>query len=483
MSTLSSRADIAFRHAVRSSAHQTERASSTNAENRSTILSGRNIMPPLAILPNSTQVGVRQPSPRHASLTTHPHYEDDSDEEYDIWLDQVDAEAARPTDASIAQVDKTVRAARNRLRSEFGSANVEDHEREAIETPLRKWAFKVTKPLLEFQQAQVTADSTECQMCFETYGVQIPEGISEVALQLPCKHIFGDKCMQRWLAGSKQMECPYCRARLVPSVQVHGPCIATTWLRNMAQYLREIQSVRRQLLDRREEADEGVSRRLVNESIRARRAREAVLNENRPSSRRRITLSGPYQASSAQQRPLTTPGNTSGAQSPRTLRQRQGHSIHEDHTATPETGLWTASAEEQYQLERSSTQARAPLGQASVNGQLPLPGAGYLGIPDALAAPRSIYTANANESQAVLPRGDLFFPSGVPYEGYVGRNAVLGTDTTESSGALADGLSSGARQGYYYATQLNYYTTLGMPQPSSSSDPRYSHGDDLMNPS
>lgn len=423
-------------------------------------------MPPLAILPNGTQ-GARQAFPRHATLPTHPQYEDESDEEHDNWLDQVDAEAARPTDASIAQVDKTVRAARNRLRSEFGSANVEDYEREAIEAPLRKWGIKVAKPLLEFQQAQVIADSTECQMCFESYCVQTPEGISEVALQLPCKHVFGDKCMQRWLAESKQMECPYCRARLVPSVQVHGPCIATTWLRNMAQYLRVIQSVRRQLLDRREAAEEGAQRRLVNEALQTRRAREAALDENRPSSRRRITLSGPHQAGSAQQRPLTTLGSTSGAQSPRTLRQRQGHSIHEDHTATPETGLWTASAEEQYQLERGSTQARAPLGQTPVNGQLPLPSAGYLGMPDALAA---------------LPRGDLFFPSGVPYEGYVGRNAVLGTDNTDSSGALADGLSSGGRQGYYNAVQFNYYTTLGMPQPSSSNDPSHSHGDDLMNP-
>ncbi|KAG9250027.1 uncharacterized protein F5Z01DRAFT_678214 [Emericellopsis atlantica] len=438
-------------------------------------------MPPLAIPRDGTQVGVRQPFPRQAPLTTHSPYEDDSDEEYDIWLDQVDAEAARPTDVSIAQVDKTVRAARNRLHSEFGSANVEDYEREAIEAPLREWRIKVTKPLLGFQQAQVLADSTECQMCFESYGVETPEGISEVALQLPCKHVFGDQCMQRWLAESRHMECPYCRARLVPSVQKHGRCIATSWLRNMAQYFREIQSVRRQLLDRRDDSEDRASRRLIDAALRARRARYAALAENRPSSRRRITLSGPHQAASTQQRPLTSPGNTSGAESTRTFRRSQGQSIHEDHTATPQTELWTASAEEQYQLERSSVQNRAPLGQTPVNGQLPLPSAGYLGLPDALPAPGSIYATNFDESQAALPRGDLFFPSGVPYEGYIGRNGVWGA---ESSGALADpSLSSEAGQGYYYAVQFNYYSTLGMPRPSASNNPSHSHGDDVMNPS
>jgi len=142
-------------------------------------------MPPLAILPNGTQ-GARQAFPRHATLPTHPQYEDESDEEHDNWLDQVDAEAARPTDASIAQVDKTVRAARNRLRSEFGSANVEDYEREAIEAPLRKWGIKVAKPLLEFQQAQVIADSTGKLLStwYREHSIDLNTRVSDVLREL-----------------------------------------------------------------------------------------------------------------------------------------------------------------------------------------------------------------------------------------------------------------------------------------------------------
>jgi hypothetical protein len=84
-------------------------------------------------------------------------------------------------------------------------------------------------------------------MCFESYGVETPEGVCEVAVKLPCNHVFGHQCMRRWLSEAKHMECPYCRSRLVPSLDVHGHSIAKAWLRSMMQYLREIQDVRRKL--------------------------------------------------------------------------------------------------------------------------------------------------------------------------------------------------------------------------------------------
>ncbi|KAI1208304.1 uncharacterized protein F4807DRAFT_147095 [Annulohypoxylon truncatum] len=54
-----------------------------------------------------------------------------------------------------------------------------------------------------------------CVICYNDYGVETPEGISENPLRLPrCKHVFGDHCIKKWFEESDS--CPYCRDR-VPS--------------------------------------------------------------------------------------------------------------------------------------------------------------------------------------------------------------------------------------------------------------------------
>ncbi|KAI0888642.1 uncharacterized protein GGS22DRAFT_196544 [Annulohypoxylon maeteangense] len=54
-----------------------------------------------------------------------------------------------------------------------------------------------------------------CVICYNEYGAETPEGISEKPLRLPrCKHVFGDHCIRKWFEESDS--CPYCRDR-VPS--------------------------------------------------------------------------------------------------------------------------------------------------------------------------------------------------------------------------------------------------------------------------
>ncbi|KAI1379402.1 hypothetical protein F4677DRAFT_330446 [Hypoxylon crocopeplum] len=54
-----------------------------------------------------------------------------------------------------------------------------------------------------------------CVICYNDYGAETPEGISEIPLRLPkCKHVFGDHCIKKWFEESDS--CPYCRDK-VPS--------------------------------------------------------------------------------------------------------------------------------------------------------------------------------------------------------------------------------------------------------------------------
>lgn len=52
-----------------------------------------------------------------------------------------------------------------------------------------------------------------CVICYNDYGLESPEGVSEAPLQLPkCKHVFGDHCIKKWFEESDS--CPYCRDKV-----------------------------------------------------------------------------------------------------------------------------------------------------------------------------------------------------------------------------------------------------------------------------
>lgn len=65
-----------------------------------------------------------------------------------------------------------------------------------------------TVKLEELEKADCT-----CIICYNEFGIANPEGITELPLRLPkCKHIFGEKCIKKWLEDSDS--CPYCRDKL-----------------------------------------------------------------------------------------------------------------------------------------------------------------------------------------------------------------------------------------------------------------------------
>lgn len=52
-----------------------------------------------------------------------------------------------------------------------------------------------------------------CSICYNPFGEEGPEGITETPLRLPrCEHVFGDHCIRRWLTESDK--CPYCRVKV-----------------------------------------------------------------------------------------------------------------------------------------------------------------------------------------------------------------------------------------------------------------------------
>ncbi|KAI1775260.1 hypothetical protein F4818DRAFT_44558 [Hypoxylon cercidicola] len=75
-----------------------------------------------------------------------------------------------------------------------------------------------------------------CVICYNDYGVETPEGISEIPLRLPkCKHVFGDHCIKKWFEESDS--CPYCRDK-VPSEPQYRQVMTA---HNMYRFLRQHQ--------------------------------------------------------------------------------------------------------------------------------------------------------------------------------------------------------------------------------------------------
>ncbi|XMA20511.1 hypothetical protein WAI453_013302 [Rhynchosporium graminicola] len=57
-------------------------------------------------------------------------------------------------------------------------------------------------------------ESKDCTICYNDFGLENPDGVIEQPVRWPkCKHLFGDKCIQRWFKEGKDT-CPYCREKI-----------------------------------------------------------------------------------------------------------------------------------------------------------------------------------------------------------------------------------------------------------------------------
>jgi hypothetical protein len=73
-------------------------------------------------------------------------------------------------------------------------------------------------------------------ICYNEFGVENPDGVTEDAIRLPkCKHVFGDKCIKKWFEDSDS--CPYCRDKLPSEVVVRKTSALETLSQIRAQRL------------------------------------------------------------------------------------------------------------------------------------------------------------------------------------------------------------------------------------------------------
>ncbi|KAL7940259.1 hypothetical protein V8C42DRAFT_338072 [Trichoderma barbatum] len=77
----------------------------------------------------------------------------------------------------------------------------------------RAASLAAPQPLRRISIENLPVDERVCRICYDDYGVSSAEGIQEQPVQLlGCEHVFGDRCMKRWMRKSKT--CPYCRNKL-----------------------------------------------------------------------------------------------------------------------------------------------------------------------------------------------------------------------------------------------------------------------------
>ncbi|KAH4929106.1 hypothetical protein HBI23_141230 [Parastagonospora nodorum] len=64
--------------------------------------------------------------------------------------------------------------------------------------------------------------NSSCCICFDAYGTGGMHPRAEAPIQLACGHIFGDKCLSKWI--STKSTCPLCRSnvQLAPKNQPHS---------------------------------------------------------------------------------------------------------------------------------------------------------------------------------------------------------------------------------------------------------------------
>ncbi|KAG4416849.1 hypothetical protein IFR04_009991 [Cadophora malorum] len=55
---------------------------------------------------------------------------------------------------------------------------------------------------------------SDCTICHSSFNTPRPDGTIESPSLLPCSHIFGSICIQRWLESSQNQNCPNCRREM-----------------------------------------------------------------------------------------------------------------------------------------------------------------------------------------------------------------------------------------------------------------------------
>lgn len=74
------------------------------------------------------------------------------------------------------------------------------------------------KSIEKLDPKDLEAEDKNCAICYQEMGVPDPDGNTEHPARLPkCKHIFGNKCLEKWFKDSNT--CPYCRDKLPADTQ------------------------------------------------------------------------------------------------------------------------------------------------------------------------------------------------------------------------------------------------------------------------
>lgn len=58
---------------------------------------------------------------------------------------------------------------------------------------------------------KLPVDAKNCLVCLQALGKVSDDGEVEYPVQLPCKHVFGHKCVENWVTDRKRQSCPVCR--------------------------------------------------------------------------------------------------------------------------------------------------------------------------------------------------------------------------------------------------------------------------------
>lgn len=93
-------------------------------------------------------------------------------------------------------------------------------------TPTHNQMQILKDKLRHFLPTELPEDSsTCCDICQKDYSTKhcLPTDEEEVAIQLPCKHIFGEHCINTWFdtckAHKNKITCPMCRKLLIESAR------------------------------------------------------------------------------------------------------------------------------------------------------------------------------------------------------------------------------------------------------------------------